>query len=250
MPVLSRAAIALALTVCPAPLLAQETALKDIPERLLRAGEAAVSGECRTALQLIAEELRRNSAIPEDVHNATLETAANCAGETGNFDLAYKYAVAGTKLYRSSDRLWRLRLQLELQANRDDLALSTVHTLANGRGAALNSMPSEIFTAWDAGLKLKKDELTRRSLFTVLTSNSYQPQDSVTVVDEFRREYVDLLIRAGATGAAATVVGEIENPSTRMAVSLDPRLRGIIPTNLDPRVAATSLAPSPTLAKR
>lgn len=248
--VLNRVAIALALAVCPTASPAQETALEYFPKRLLRAGEAAAAGDCRTALPLIAEELRQNNAIPEDVHNATLETAANCAGETGDFVLAYKYAVAGTKSSRSSDKLWRLKLQLELHDHRNDLALGTVESLVNGRGAALNSIPTSIFTQWDAGLASENDDTSRRRLFAVLTSSAYQPADSPTAVDNFRKEYVGLLIKVGAMGAAVTVISEIENPSIKAALSLDPRLHGMIPATSNPHAEATPLAAPPAANER
>lgn len=120
----------------------------------------------------------------------------------------------------------------------------------NGRGAALNSIPTNIFTQWYAGLASENDDTSRRRLFVVLTSSAYQPEDSPTAVDNFRKEYAGLLIKAGAMRAAATVISEIENPSIKAAASLDPRLHGMIPATSDPYAEATPLAAPPAANKR
>jgi len=235
MPILSRALFFMLLVGVSMPSLGK-TPENGMPKRLSDAAAAADRGDCDTALRLIAAELKHDTGLSDGLRSAVFETGADCAFKSNKPDLAYHYALAATKLDRSSDWMWRYRLGLEIEAD-TGAAVSTVEAMANGRGAALNGVPIRWLFSLDRKLVDKHDSAARLRLMSVLTSTGYQPEQVVPVVDVFRQNQAELLFEAGDKDGAARVVAQIENPTILMEVSVDQRLRNMLPASFDSRAA-------------
>ncbi len=192
-----------------------------------------------TALRLITGGIAApaSATLPTAVRVAALEAGVTCAYETGQKDLAHRFALDATQFDEASDWVWRTRLWLELGAKTPDAALATVVAMTQGRGGALNSAPVQWMFSLTRQLRDGGDLAARRRLLGVLTAPSYQPQFAVPVIDPFRRDYAGLLYEAGEKDAALAQIRQIENSSMLLLLSVDPRFRQALGADFSPRAA-------------
>ncbi len=210
----------------------QEAALA----KLQAAASAAEAGDCRKTAKLAGEVIDKDaSVLPPNLRAAGYTMAASCEVALGDQANAYRHAVSGTALIESPDELWHLRLSFELEGRRYGDAVTTVEVMMQGRGAALNSVPEQWFYQMDNALKADGPKPLRRRLLAVLASGSYIPDTPAASVDPFRIRYARLLDEAGDAAAAKHTIEQIEDPSTLLDASLDPRLRKFVPADLDLR---------------
>ena len=213
----------------------------DTVQRMLVAGQ---KGDCRTAAALGAPLLDRKAAgIPSEMVPLLYELIVGCEVQIDAVETGYRHALAGTKLDDSGDRLWQMRLLIELSRPDKSASLATLEAMTQGRGAALNSFPAELIWELNREVKEKGDKPLQRRLLKVLASDAYYPDEPFGEPDEFRLSYAAMLADAGEQAAARPVVERITAPNILARAMLDPRLRALVPASADVRAAAeTSLA--------
>ncbi|MEA3037779.1 MAG: hypothetical protein QOE79_292 [Sphingomonadales bacterium] len=208
-------------------------------QTLLEIGAAADRHDCKTVVRLGAPVLDRQAdALTPDLASLIYDLVVGCEWDSGAAERAYVHALRGTALEQSSDLLWRTRLGLELSAKNYPAAVTTVEAMAQGRGAALNSV--DISWIWQLDLTIKDSGATplRRRLLKVLAGDSYLPDDLYGPADDFKLSYANLLVDAGEAPAARTLVAGLQTASAIASASLDPRLRAFVPADRDVRAAA------------
>lgn len=219
---------------------ADTAAVRRAAETLQSAAKAASSGDCRTGARLstkIVDDARAPS-LPEALLAAGFEIVVACEQQLGRSTDAYRHVLAGTMLGASSDWLWRTRLYLELQQERTDAAVSTVEAMTQGRGAALNGLSIRTLYSLDGKLENANQTALRMRLLAILSGNGYVPDAPGATTDDFRYRYAGLLHAAGARVAAVDLIQRIEDPSSLLEVSLDPRFRDALPKSFDLRLSA------------
>lgn len=133
--------------------------------------------------------------------------------------------------------MWRIRLALELDGKQRDAALTTVMSMTQGRGAALNAVPVRWLLPLDNDLRDAGDAANRRRLLAMLAEPSHVPIEPIPVADLIHRRYAEVLYDVGEKEAALGLVAQIETPSTLMAVSVDPRFLAAVPAGFNARNA-------------
>jgi tetratricopeptide (TPR) repeat protein len=207
---------------------------------IAKAEEAAQAGNCTTALRLAGRQIAKPefAALPEAQRATAYDVAAFCAGHSDKADLAYEYAIAGTALVQSSDWLWQVRLGQELRKDQLPAAVTSLEAMMNGRGAALNAIPTDWIFSLSRMVKNGGDAALRRRLLAVLADPAYEPDDTTGVTDFFRQDYAELLIDAGDHTAAAATVGQIARPSILRKLLVDSRFQALMSRDFDLRAAA------------
>jgi tetratricopeptide (TPR) repeat protein len=201
---------------------------------------AARAGDCATALRLLAPSLDAPDTLTPDQAGLALNVGIACALRTKQPQLAYPWTLQATTKPDADDRIWRLRLALEMGSKKYDAAAATVAALAQGRGAVLNSIPLREMYELDNEMRTAGDIASRRRVLPILI-DYYRPTDPpLPVADGFRRRYADLLYNAGDTEGALGQARPITVPGILIGLSLDARFRSVVPSAFDARASATS----------
>jgi len=210
---------------------------RKLAERLQAISEKAEQGDCQSTLAMSRDVVKQAqfATLAEPVRVMVYETASYCASEVKDGEAAYLYALEGTRLRGASAWLWRVRLARELNDERNAPAVATIEALASKNAEGLNGVPIQWF--YSLSRNVKQDAALRRRLLAVLTAPTFQPEQALVTGDPFKRDYAALLADAGDKSAAAALVGRIVEPSLLIDVSLDPRLRAMLPADFDPRAA-------------
>jgi tetratricopeptide (TPR) repeat protein len=232
-------AAAMAGDVAPAPVSA--TARPNL-EILLNVAKASDARDCTTVLKLglpLADS-REPLALPDEAEALLYEMVARCEVDSDR-DRAYALALRASALEHSSDGIWRFRLALELDAKRNEAALATVEAMARGRGAALNSVPVQWMGQFHRTLRDAKQNALRFRLLKVLASDSYAPEEVSGLTDDFRVPYAVMLVGKGDSAGARAMLASLRSPDSLAEASLDSRLRGLVPADLDLRRKAEAV---------
>jgi tetratricopeptide (TPR) repeat protein len=204
-------------------------------QRMLAAGQ---KGDCKTAAALGGPLLDRKAAgLPSEMVPLLYELIVGCEVQIKAVDTGYRHALAGTRLDDSTDRLWQMRLLIELTKPDYPASIATLEAMTQGRGAALNSFPAELIWELNREVKDKGDKPLQRRLLKVLASDAYYPDEAYGEADEFRLSYAAILVEAGDQAAARPVVAGIAAPGSLARAMVDPRLRALVPANADVRAA-------------
>lgn len=163
--------------------------------------------------------------------------AARCALELQQRDLAYNYAVEGTKFAAATPNLLRIRLLLEISKKDAASAVPSLERLARQYHQEINDIPIRWFFELDRELKTADDGTARRRVLAILSNPAYVPSEIGFTGDYFRRDYAVMLAASGAKGDAAGLLGRITDPLILIRISLDARLRDMMPADFDARVA-------------
>ncbi len=212
-------------------------------EALAHISVAAETGDCDTLLKR-AEPLvdARARPLPGELKAELFELIASCHRDAKRNDRAYAAALRGTALADSTARLWFLRLGIEGEMKRYDAIVATLEAMTQGQSAALN----DIQTVWIWGLLREMEQEgakeARLRALKLLASDSYAPAEEFGSNDDFRFAYVRQLLEAGDPAAAGPVVRTLEAPHNIAAASLDPRIRGDLPSADVGAAAAKRLA--------
>lgn len=200
---------------------------------------AAEAGNCNVILKR-AQPLveRRREALPSDLRIALIEMMVGCHIQAKRTDQAYAVALRGTALAESTSRLWYLRLYVEMDRKRYGDAAATLEAMTQGHGAALNELP--LTWMWDLIGQMKDAGAgeARTRVLKLLASDSYAPLETFGSNDSFRFSYAEERLAAGDAAAAGAVVAKLEDPYKIAVASLDPRMRGYLPST-DVAAAAT-----------
>lgn len=206
---------------------------------LKAAAVAAQKKDCKTALEIVGTETGKPGfdRRSDEIRIYFYQIGMACAFDRKEMDLAARYAEAATRIPRAPLPVWQARLALAWQAGKIADTVATVEDMARVNSEALNAMPSEGMFSLYRVVRKEKDENLRRRLLAVLTSPGYAPPEPGMSTDTFRKEYAVILAEAGDNPAATALVTQIESPTTLMSISLDPRLRGMVPAQFDARAA-------------
>lgn len=208
-------------------------------ETFQKASAAARLDDCVTVMKLLKPRLGKKPAIePEQLEAYAFELAALCAARQQDPKTARALALAGTALPAATDRLWLMRLRLELVDQDFRAAVVTAEAMSNGRGKALNAVPIEWFGSLQQVLRDRKLPKERQRLLAVLANPAYVPDEIGRSTDGFRSEYAKLLMAAGDPKKAAEVVGTMESSALILQLSLDSRFKAMIPADFDERQRA------------
>lgn len=213
-----------------------------VRETLLQIGAAAGKRDCKAVMRLGEPLLdRRAASVPAEILPAMYEVIAGCEVQANALDKAAAYARAGSDLEGSSDNLWQLRFLTEL--GREDWAASVaaLEAMQQGRGAALNGLPSEAVWELYRRVKDKGDKPLLRRLLKVAASDDYYPDDNYGPADELRLKYAGLAAEGGDSAEARAAVARVRSPRGLVRAMLDPRLAGFVPAGTDVRAAAEAV---------
>jgi tetratricopeptide (TPR) repeat protein len=205
---------------------------------LAEIGAALAKGDCASILKRGARLVERGQrSLGEGLTASIYEMMAFCHLEAKRLDKAYALAMRGTALAESSPELWTIRLDIEAWEKRYADAASTLEAMALGQGAALNSIRPNWMWELLRGMKDAGMAEGRSRVLKLLASDAYAPLETYGSNDGFRFEYAQDRLAAGDTATAGRVVATLESPSNIAAASLDPRMRGYLPS-LDVAAAA------------
>ncbi|HEX6374101.1 MAG TPA: hypothetical protein VFZ91_00100 [Allosphingosinicella sp.] len=209
-------------------------------ERVRQMEAADERKDCKTILELGVPlvEAKAESGLTGEAEAYAYELVVSCEYRAKAHAAAYAHALKGTKLEHSTDYLWQMRLVLELLAERRDAAVATIEAMTQGRGAALNSAPIQLYSRLERELREKGLTALRRRLLKVLASDVYAPEAYYGPTDYYAYLYAGLLADEGETAAARAMLARLETPTSLSSAMLDPRLRGLLAGEPDIRAAA------------
>ena len=205
-----------------------------------RAIEASQRDDCREAQRLVKPLLAPGATdgLPEEFTAAPHHVAAMCYARTGDLAQARRMALAGTALPGALDQFWHFRLGYDLYAQDYAAAVTTMTEMARSRPRALNTMPIRIIYQLNQALREAKSEELRVRFLEIVTAASYVPDQPGASKDWFRQALAEKLVAKGDRAGAAALVGRIERTQILLELSFDPRFRGMIAADFDPRAAA------------
>lgn len=205
-------------------------------QRLVTAAELE---DCKTVLR-VGEPLLRagTTALPAKIEAYVIGQVASCAYSNGEVTKALSYLQRGSRREDSDDLLWGLRLGFEVHAQRYDEAVATVEEMSQGRGAALNSVPIKLFYELNNALEEGSQPALRRRLLSVVGGGGYAPTGWAGDAQGLQYQYAELLADEGDLDRARAIMGTLYDPGLLVDAMFDPRLRALLPPDLDLRAAA------------
>ncbi len=199
--------------------------------------QKAQKGECRESLKLLDEVIRSKPFAAAEEHDRinTYQAAAFCAVQLNDEKAIYRYAMAGTRSGPGGDALWFLRFAVEAERKWLAQGVESIEAMAARKPEALNALQARILFPFYGKLMDAPDQQLRTRFLKVLAAPGYQPDDPLITGDFFRRQRAAQLMEAGDKAGAAALVARIVEPMVLVGVSLDPRLRSLIPDDFDER---------------
>jgi tetratricopeptide (TPR) repeat protein len=153
--------------------------------------------------------------------------------------LALCLAVAAAVYFANrSDLAWQYRFMAAVDSEKYEAAVATIEGMSQSKGTALNSLPMDSLWRLDSSLKESGQKALRRRLLAVLASDRYDPDETAVPPDDFRLSYARMLMDAGDSKRARALALALRNPGSIGEASLDLRLRGFFPAEVDVRAAA------------
>lgn len=229
-----------AATALATPAMARVPTEEALPKPVQKLGEAmraANGGACGKAIRLARPLAEPKGGLNEIGMSLALAMIAQCEFNTGDKASAAATARRATALDGAPDEVWHDRLRLDLMREDGAAAVETVEAMTQGRGEALNK--ADMGWLWQLHRALKdarRDDLRER-LLKVLTNPAYAPAEPLSTADGFRLAYARMLADAGKNEAARELIGDISSPRLLADASLDARLRGFLPADVDVRAA-------------
>ena len=170
----------------------------------------------------------------------TYELGVMCALNVSRNDLAYSYAVKGTGFDEATVRLLRIRLFFEISGENTETAVHLVQRMASSYPDEINAIPIQWFFRLNRKLERSGLEPARKDLLSIISSPNYSPVQPGFSGDYFRRDYAVILLSSGDETGAVQAVASISDASILIRISLDPRLRHLLPADFDARAAVES----------
>ena len=208
---------------------------------LAEIGAAAESGDCDAFLKRAEPMIGRPPrALPGEMIASFYELIAACHRDAKRNERAYAAALRGTALPESTAQLWYIRLGVEHEMKRYAEVATTLEAMTQGHSAALNDI--QLGWIWPVLQEMKdagSGEARLRAL-KLLASDAYAPVETFGSNDGLRFAYAKDLLAAGNSTAAGPVVATLETPHNIAAASLDPRMRGHLPS-VDVAAAAAKM---------
>ncbi len=201
-----------------------------------RAGDHECGAVLATVNELLAAPA--SAKLPSVDRIDANRLGAWCSIRLHDTDMAYRFALAGTALEGAGADLWQARFGIEQEYKKPVAAVATIAAMATANPEALAAIPVRQLYALRRSLDALPDHAADRRLLEVLTMPSYVPDEGATVNDPFKFDYAAILAAGGDRPAAAALVARITEPSVLMGVSVDPRVRDLLPSDFDGRAAA------------
>ncbi len=203
-------------------------------------GKAIETRDCDAVIRLgpSVVDSPADSGLREEARPYILQMLSFCEHQKGHEDKAYAYIFRATQFESSPDTVWQYRLWSEIGLEKWDSAATTVEAMNQGRGAALNGLPMSPLWTLDRELKERGLKALRLRFLAVVASDSYDPEAMYVPADDFRLSYARMLIDSGERERARALALGLRNPRAIAEASLDSRLRGFFPAEVDVRSAA------------
>lgn len=225
--------LALLLISGAAPALAADR-ITGFAQQLRKAAEAE---DCRAVIKAVRKGLPDDQHMPAELALAGLALGTQCALQAGDLDQADQWVMRATAYPDAEDRLWRTRLMIQFWLTQTQAAVRTIEAMHDGRIAALNGVPQRVLYQFLRQLKEAGFAEERQKVLEILSSSGYVPDEPVADGDDFRHQYVQLLVEKGGLEEARAIGATIENPDVLIAMVSDPRLRDLVPAGFDELVA-------------
>ncbi|HEX8481317.1 MAG TPA: hypothetical protein VF650_05405 [Allosphingosinicella sp.] len=210
---------------------------------LAELGAAADAGDCNLVLKRGGRLIERGQRIlPADLTASLYEMMAGCHLEAKRLDEAYGFALRGTALAESTPQLWHMRLEIEAWKKRFAETATTLEAMTLGQSAALNSIRLTWVWALLHAMKDSGAPEARTRVLKLLASDAFAPAETFGSNDSFRFLHAQDRLAAGDLAAARLVIARLEDPANIAAASLDPRMRGYLPSQDVAAAAAKRLA--------
>jgi tetratricopeptide (TPR) repeat protein len=199
-------------------------------EELRLISKAAENEDCKTILHKTTPliDAEANSGFEDNVAAMLYELVVRCELDNDLGDQAYIHELNGTKIAESSDFLWKMRFAHELDRKDSEAAAHSLESMANGRGAALNSIPVQWIWRLYRNIKMENKVSLLEPLLGILSDNAYVPDELFAKTDSFRVLYARMLVKNGKGRQARDLLLEIKEPDDLVEMSLDPYFRSLL----------------------
>jgi tetratricopeptide (TPR) repeat protein len=206
---------------------------------LMSAARKAQADDCRGALDIL-NGMRGTagfSALNHDMLTAAYDLGTSCALQREQTDLAYSYALDGTRLTNPSALALRVVIWHAMDQHQPASAVPLIEALAALHKDDFNETPIGWLIQIDRDLAKAHAASDQARLYAVVIDGGYAPTQAGVTPDYFRLRYAAVLAVAGDTAKAAAVFAQIEDGKEQIRASLDPRLHGVVPAGFDARAA-------------
>ncbi|MBV1687626.1 hypothetical protein KRR38_08015 [Novosphingobium sp. G106] len=225
-------------TAQPSPVAAAERP-DDQKTALTALAAAAQNNDCKAAAPIVAQQAgsARFADLPDPVRRDVYRIGTFCAFAARELDLALRYAEVGTRISGADNEFWKLRFQLTWQAKRTADAVTVVEEMARNSPDALMAISIGTWSRTYLSLKAQGDMALTRRLLAVLTNPAYVLGEARigSSIDGFRQGYAGILTDAGDKDGAAAMLALIDSPGALMGISVDTRLKALLPASYDAR---------------
>lgn len=186
------------------------------------------------ATPLVADML---ATLPVEMKLAVDAGGLECARQSKQFDLALKFAIAGTELNDPRPQFWFMRMDMEWAAGKHADMVSSLETLATANPDALTKVNLQWFDWVGPMLLAAKETDLQKRINAVLGAPGFHPAEPGASTDGYRYAAAVSAMTAGRTDAAKAIFAQITAPTYLLRVTLDPRLRLLAPASFDARAA-------------
>lgn len=203
-----------------------------IAEQVYAAAKLYDENRCDRAAPILDNAMGRAEfkTLDRRVLPLIYEMAASCAAQAGDGDKATAMAVAGTAYEDASDRLWALRLGVDIDMRAWDDAVLTLETLGAKRPGLLNRIELDWVLRVDRGVRRDPARAGLKTRLTAaLGSGAYAPQEPFATADPWRRDYAFDRLAAGDREGARKALAAITTPLLLLQTGLDGRTAELAP---------------------
>lgn len=177
------------------------------------------------------------ATLPVEMKLAVDAGGFDCARQSKQFDLALKFAIAGTQLNDPPPQFWFMRMDMEWATGKHADMVSSLETLAATNHDALAAVNLQWFDYGGRVLLAAKETDLQKRINAVLGAPGFHPAKPGASTDGYRYAAAVSAMTAGHTDAAKAIFAQITDPAYLLRVTLDPRLRTLTPTGFDARAA-------------
>ncbi|MDT9600103.1 tetratricopeptide repeat protein [Sphingosinicella rhizophila] len=212
--------------------------IAEAADRLREMAAALERLDCKSARKLARPllDFQADTPVDADIRQAAQAAELSCkALDDPNGALADLHRL--TRLDDSPDMMWHLRFAIETELGMKDAAVTTIEEMTQGRGAALNALSFPDLFQFVLRLDDAKDKPLRKRMLIVMSSSGYQPDTSIPM-DLVRYRLAEMLVEEGKIEEARAIVTGLENSREVIDASLHPKLRGLLPNDVDFRAIA------------
>jgi len=191
--------------------------------------------DCLAVPALAERRISENARIgSRQTDQILIEMAAYCAYQANDEQRAYQFTRIANRLPDASHLAWAFSLWWEAMHGTGSAGLDTLTRMSRERPDFFNGLYQSTLNGLDARFEKEGLVAERLSLLKIL-STYFVPTDLFQSADEFRVRYAGLLVEQGDPAQARATLARLTEPVWFLQASLDPRLRTLMPANLDLR---------------